>query len=216
MVRQAFDIITKKQILDELDKGTSYENIKTKFNLKNHSSINRIKNDRIKILESFNSNDSPLKKTLKKTKYVNIDDGLRNFIDNCNNSGVPVNTRLLKEKAKELSEKSGQFEFKASNGYIEKFSNRKSVCFKTIHGESGSVNPDILISWKVKLSELIANIDPENIFNGDELGLFWRMYPSSTYVLKDNVCRLGKLSKERFTTLVIASMMGEKLPLVIF
>ncbi|RNA32706.1 tigger transposable element-derived 6-like [Brachionus plicatilis] len=101
MVRQLFDILTKKKILDEVDKG------------------------------------------------------LKNFIYNCNNTGVTVNSILLKEKAKELSEKSGQFEFKASNGYLHNFTHRSSFCFKNIHGESGSVNPDVLISWKVKLNELI-------------------------------------------------------------
>ena len=215
MVRQVFDILTKKQILDEIDKGKTNEVIITKFNLKSHSNINRIKNNRVKILESFNSIDSPLKKSLKKTKFDKIDQGLRNFIDNCNNNGLPVNTRLLKEKAKEISEKTGILNFKASNGYLHNFTTRSSVSFKTIHGESGSVDPDILINWKVKLSEMIANTDPENIFNGDELGLFWRMFPNKSFVLKDNVCRLGKLSKERMTVLVIASMMGEKLPLIV-
>ena len=60
MVRQSFDILTKKQILDEIDKGTNNEVIITKFNLKSHSNISRIKNNRVKILESFNSIDSPL------------------------------------------------------------------------------------------------------------------------------------------------------------
>ena len=72
MVRQSFDILTKKQILDEIDKGTTNEVIITKFNLKSHSNIPYSKN-RVKILESFNSIESPLKKSLKKTKFDKTD-----------------------------------------------------------------------------------------------------------------------------------------------
>jgi hypothetical protein len=56
-------------------------------------------------------------------------------------------------------------------------------------------------------------IDHELIFNGDELGLFWKMLPTATYVIKDNMCKLGKQSKERFTVFLGANMTGsQKLP----
>ena len=45
----------------------------------------------------------------------------------------------------------------------------------------------------------------EDIFNTDETELFYQCLPDSTYVL-------GKLSKERLTAFVTASMVEEKLP----
>ena len=61
----------------------------------------------------------------------------------------------------------------------------------------------------------MQNVEPENVFNGDEMGQFWRLMPSKSYVVKDNVCKFGKQSKERITIFVCGSMMGEKLKLTV-
>ena len=114
MVRQSFDIDTKKKILDEIEKGTPYSVIQTDFNLKSYSNISEIKRNKAKILESYNSNDSPLRKSLKKTKFETIDKSLFNFINNCNDKGVPINSRLLREKAIQVSKEAGFADFKAS------------------------------------------------------------------------------------------------------
>jgi hypothetical protein len=45
-------------------------------------------------------------------------------------------------------------------------------------------------------------IDPENIYNDDELGLFWRMQAKSSYIVKDSICKYGKQSKDRMTVFV--------------
>ena len=73
---------------------------------------------------------------------------------------------------------------------------------KKQHGEANSVKPDIIISWHYKLVDYLKNIDQENIWNGDELGQFWRLMPSKSYVIKDGVCKFGKQSKERITVFV--------------
>lgn len=58
--------------------------------------------------------------------------------------------------------------------------------------------------------------NPENIFNADETGLFFRALPKKTLALKNEKCTSGKSSKEKLTVLFCASMTGEKLdPLII-
>ena len=54
-----------------------------------------------------------------------------------------------------------------------------------------------------------------DIFNADETGLFWRMLPDTTHVLKGQTCAGGKRAKNRITVLVGTSAMGEKLPLLV-
>ena len=48
------------------------------------------------------------------------------------------------------------------------------------HGEANSVDPDIIISWRLKLEDYLQNVEPENVFNGDEMGQFWRLMPSKS------------------------------------
>ncbi len=73
-------------------------------------------------------------KTLKKSKYQVIDEGLVQFISKTNSQGIPINTLLLKEKAKELAITNNIPDFKCSNGFIERFNVRNEVIFPKIHG----------------------------------------------------------------------------------
>lgn len=49
---------------------------------------------------------------------------------------------------------------------------------------------------------------PDNIFNADETGIFYKMTPDKTLKFKGEKCVGGKLSKERITAFVAANMSG--------
>ncbi len=87
------------------------------------------------------------RKTLKTTKLTNIDTGLRNFIRNCNESGLMVNEKMLKEKALEIARVSNLDTFKASNGYLENFKQRNMIMFSKIHGEANCVDENVIERW---------------------------------------------------------------------
>jgi hypothetical protein len=44
---------------------------------------------------------------------------------------------------------------------------------------------------------LIKDYKPEDVFNGDEFGLFWRILPNKSYKIKGKKFKTGKESKER-------------------
>ena len=48
-----------------------------------------------------------------------------------------------------------------------------------------------------------------------KLGFFYKCLPDRTHVFKNETCAGGKMSKERLSVLVAASMAGEKLPLLV-
>lgn len=62
-----------------------------------------------------------------------------------------------------------------------------------------------------------AVIHTNNVFNADEMALFFKLLPECTLALKGDKCKGGKRSKERITVLLCCNMTGtEKLkPLVI-
>ncbi|XP_053403566.1 tigger transposable element-derived protein 6-like [Mercenaria mercenaria] len=83
-------------------------------------------------------------------------------------------------------------------------------------GERGDVKQSTITEWAEKLPTLCADYKPENIFNMDETGLFFRDSGRKTYRLKGDDCAGGKRSKERITVALCSSMTGEKVkPLVI-
>ena len=58
------------------------------------------------------------------------------------------------------------------------------------------------------LPSLLAEYKPEDIFNADETGLFWKCLPDKTMSFKGDTCSGGKRSKKRITVIVCASMIG--------
>ncbi len=41
----------------------------------------------------------------------------------------------------------GYYDFKASNGWLDKFLKRNNISFKTICGEAGLVDQDVVSNW---------------------------------------------------------------------
>ena len=75
---------------------------------------------------------------------------------------------------------------------------RHNVTFKTVAGESNSVQPKL-----------------EDIFNADEFGLFYQCLPNKTLHLKSEKCSGGKNNKIRITGLAAANSVGDKLPMFV-
>ena len=94
---------------------------------------------------------------------------------------------------------------------------RHSIIFKKITGEEGSVTDEMVHEWRSsRLPSLLAEFNPDDIFNADETGLFWKCLPEKTLSLKGEKCSGGKKSKDRVTVLASANMTGgEKLPLLV-
>ncbi len=131
---------------------------------------------------------------------------------------MPINTLLLKEKENEIALNLNYIDFNCSNGFLDRFKSRNAVIFETFHGESEGVSEEVTNDWvNNKLPELIKDYKPEDVFNGDEFGLFWRILPNKSYKVKGKKFKTGKKSKERISVFICANMTGdEKLkPIVI-
>jgi hypothetical protein len=80
-------------------------------------------------------------------------------------------------------------------------------------GESAAVREsDLLLHERkaIKLRQILDTFPPRDIYNADETGLFGKALPDRTLAFKNERVSSGKLSKERVTCLVCASMAGEK------
>ncbi|XP_061190462.1 tigger transposable element-derived protein 6-like [Saccostrea echinata] len=115
---------------------------------------------------------------------------------------------MLSTKAEEFAEKFNITNFKASSGWLEKFKFRQGISFKRVCGEEKSVDSqsaDMLL-WKEKLPIILQTYSPDDIYNADETGIFFRMLPDKTLEFKDVDCHGGKKNKERLTAMVCANM----------
>uniref|UniRef100_H9H7U0 Tigger transposable element-derived protein 1-like n=1 Tax=Monodelphis domestica TaxID=13616 RepID=H9H7U0_MONDO len=130
---------------------------------------------------------------------------------------LPVNTVLIQEKAKSLFEdlkqkhgESAQTEtFGASNGWFARFKARHNVLLTdepaVADAEAARKYPDVLR----KIIEE-GGYTPQQVFNIDETGLFWKRLPERTCVsLEDKVGPGFKASKDHLTLLLGGNAAGD-------
>ena len=90
------------------------------------------------------------------------------------------------------------------------------MTFKTVVGESNSVQPEMVASWfETTLPTILSNYKLNDIFNADEFGLFYQCLRNKTFHLKSEKCSGGKNSKIRITGLAAANAVGDKLPMFV-
>ncbi|XP_011408878.1 PREDICTED: tigger transposable element-derived protein 6-like [Amphimedon queenslandica] len=86
----------------------------------------------------------------------------------------------------------------------------------TVSGECGDVSEATVTGWHDRVKSLIAGYSPEDIWNTDETGCFYRALPDKSLSDKAKQCRGGKKAKERLTISLFANAAGGKeAPIVI-
>ena len=70
--------------------------------------------------------------------------------------------------------------------------------------------------WKeTSLPTLLSNYDLKDIYNANEFGLFYQMYPEKSLHLKNEQCIDGKQSKVRITGMAASNALGDKIPMFV-
>ena len=156
-------------------------------------------------------------KSAKSSSFGVIDEKVIAWFHAARSRKVTVTGAILQAKALEVAKSLDLKEFKASNGWLARFQARHNILNKKLRGESAEVSQTVVDDWKTERLPMVCHgFRPEDIFNADETGLFYRQLRSESLVQKGEDCRGAKLLKERLTVLLACSKTGEKLkPLVI-
>ena len=88
--------------------------------------------------------------------------------------------------------------------------------YKVVLGENAAVDKEVCEDWQQTiLQPTLQRYDANDVFNADEMGLYWRLLPDRTHSVDREACSGGKKSKERVTILTCTNMTGsEKCPLL--
>ncbi|XP_003369532.1 tigger transposable element-derived protein 6 [Trichinella spiralis] len=149
--------------------------------------------------------------------FAELEEVLQKWFKQVRTSNVPVDGTVVRSKAAELAHIMGINDFKASNGWINRFRQRHGLVYRSIRGEAAGVNRYTVDTWKDRLQVLLNDYRPDDVFNADEMGLFYRILPDKTLTFKGENCSGDKLSKERLTVLLCCNESGTEMvkPLVI-
>jgi len=206
----------KVRVIQLVEKGNrKKQDIAKEFNIPPNTLSTFLKN-KADILKKFEDNKGDNKRS-KPAEYPNVEVCLFKWFTQCRDKNIPISGPILKEKAEYFATQFGYSNFKASQGWLGNWKNRHNIIFRKICGESASLNDSLCNEWLGKLSNIIKEYSPDDVFNVDETSLFFKCLPDRTFILKRETCSGGKQSKERITILLGSNMSGsEKIkPLII-
>ena len=217
--RKAVDLESKYNALKEVDRGgCTKHSIATRYGVKPTTLSNWISN-RKAIEEAYlNQTFGPRRKRMRLGSHEDLDEAMVKWLQEARSRNVNISGELLLSTAKQMAEKLGISDFKASRGWLDGWKTRKGIKLRTISGEAKSADVGAADAWRTTiLPGLLEEFGPDRIYNADETGLFWKMQPKRSLVCKGEDGRGGKGSKERVTLLLASNMSGtDKLrPLVI-
>lgn len=137
----------------------------------------------------------------RKSIHDKVNTAVYNWFVQARAKNLPIPGSLLQEKARALAENLADFDFRASNGWLESFKTRHQLTFGAVSGEGNDVDQNVVANWIERIPELIGEYDIKDVANCDETALFFRAIPTKSLRLKGEKCSGGKLSKERLTVM---------------
>ncbi|KAG6933685.1 tigger transposable element derived 1, partial [Chelydra serpentina] len=202
----------KLDVLDLLKGGMSVASVARKYG-RNESSIRAIKIRETEIRQAVASSAPRTAKVTSQVRdkaLVKTEKALNLWLEDMNRKHVPINGTMLQEKAlsiyamfkppTEEGQPSYKKEFKASQGWLNSFRNRFNLKNVQTTGEVASANEEAAKAYLEQLKEIIEERGylPEQVFNADETGLFWKKMPTRTYISKSERQAPGfKAAKDR-------------------
>ena len=163
--------------------------------------------DRWLSVDLNNSYQAGLKRE-KKLPFVTIEESLALWVENALQVGLNISDEILKIKALEFAFLCNEEKFKGSSGWIDNFKKRHNLKQYNIHGEAASAPLQNLDAMRENLRQTLKNYAPEDIFNCDETGLFWKVKPNRT--ISNGPVAGTKQSKDRVTVLLTCNATGSE------
>ncbi len=152
------------------------------------------------------------RQTLKKGEHPEVEEALYMLFLQERNRHAPISGSMLAIKAKyfykEITKKD---DFVASKGWLERFKSCHGIRLMTITGEKLSNDATSIEPFKLRFLQKAKdlNLNPSQVYNADESGLFWRLLPNKTFVSYTEKSVPGrKVSKECVTILPCANAAG--------
>jgi hypothetical protein len=153
-------------------------------------------------------------------RFTKLEDMLYIWIDNMRRANLLVPPSLAIAKAKNIASSLSILEtdFKASWQWLSQFRVRRRLQKMLLHREGAEVNKSNLglLAALYDFYTIIAQYDPENVYNMDETGLFFCLLPRYSLLMPDediSTTRGKKKSKDRVSFIVCANAVGtHKIP----
>lgn len=207
----------KLKILEKFKKlpNMSQRNAATQLGISQPLLCKLLKN-RTAIETSARSNENLKRKRERSGKDKQVESALKIWFGNVRQKNASVNGPILRQKAEEIAKTMGKDGFSATDGWFNRWKRRENIVYRSLHGEEKSADSIGAAAWiQTEWPKIIAEYSPQDIYNADETGLYYRAMPSQTYEFKNKRTKGCKTAKERLTVLCCVNMEGDKEKLLV-
>lgn len=211
----SLSLVDKVDLIRKLDNGWSAKKLSEQYGV-GSSTIYDIKKSKEKILSFYAASDVPNEMAKRKTTHegrsADVEKVLLEWFRQRRSEGVPISGPMLIEMAKVYhDELKIEVPCEYSQGWLHRFKIRHGIKKLAISGEKLSADEDAAEKFVEEFQELVTKekLTPDQIYNADESGLFWRCLPKVTLANANETGAPGiKESKERLTFLSCANAAG--------
>ncbi|XP_041379849.1 CENP-B homolog protein 2-like [Gigantopelta aegis] len=140
-------------------------------------------------------------------KNQKLEQALYLWLSDMSSRNGAINDQMLIEKAKRLGEQMNVTDFAYSRGWLSRFKSRHNVAKYVNEGEAASADKNAVVSGREELKKVLNDYAPEDVFNMDETGLFFKLGPN--YTLASKPVKGVKRSKDRITVALCANSTGD-------
>ncbi|XP_066457664.1 tigger transposable element-derived protein 1-like [Eleutherodactylus coqui] len=192
--RQAITMQTKVDIIKRVERGEKMSDVARLYQM-NHSTIGTILKSKDRIMEHVRSS-VPTHSTIISKKRGKVIEELENLLsiwmEDCHQKRKPLSLMLIQEKAlsffedvkTKYGEEAADVTFTASHGWFNRFKAHNNLHNIKVTGEAASADMVAAQELPATLKEIIKEgaFSPQQIFNVDETGLYWKKMPDRTYI----------------------------------
>lgn len=217
--KSVMSLAEKIKVLDKLRAGESATAVGRLFNV-NESTVRSIKKTEKSIRESVAASAPVSAKIVSQVRNKSLEEtenALSVWLEDMSQKRVPISSALIRAKAKKIFDKfprdsESSFDFQASKGWFENFKKRHNLHNIKLVGESASADHEAAKRFPGEFKKIIekGGYLPQQVFNADETGLFWKKMPSRTFLSKTERSAPGfKAAKDRVSLLLCANASGD-------
>lgn len=178
----SLDISAKAKIIGEVETGKkSKKDIAAEYGIP-ASTLSTILKNKETILAFFKAGNTSRKRA-RESDYPDVEEACLKWYKQY--SEDPLNLIMgtrIREVAEQCAKSLGHNEFKASNGWLDKFKKRHNIILqRKASCESILGSTEVYDSWENKIAALTVGYDPENIFAAEETGTIYIIFYYTYY-----------------------------------
>ncbi|XP_036598361.1 jerky protein homolog-like [Trichosurus vulpecula] len=213
--RVVLTIKDKLDIIKKLEEGSSSKQLSVIYGI-GETTVRDIRKNKEKIITYASNSDSTSllakRKSMKPSMYEELDRAMLEWFNQQRAKGNPVSGPICAKRAEFFFYALGMDgDFNPSAGWLTRFKQRHSIREINIRGEKLNGDETAMDEFCSNFREFVQreNLQPEQIYNADETGLFWKCLPTRTSAVKGKFTASGrKLIEERVTVMCCANATG--------